>query len=71
MLARYIKIKLNVRCMDDVFLLNTGDSIYPIELQIKHTTDEARTASYRDIHLEIDSEERFRTIIYDKRDEFC
>jgi uncharacterized protein involved in high-affinity Fe2+ transport len=30
------------------------DGIYPIELEIKDTTDAARSASYLDIHLEID-----------------
>jgi hypothetical protein len=29
---------------------------YPIELEIKNTTDTDRSASYLDIHLEIDSE---------------
>ena len=46
------------------------DRIYPIELEIKDTTDIDRTASYLDLHLEIDSEGRFRMKLYDKRDEF-
>ena len=47
-------------------------NFYPIELEIKDTTDTdtARCASYLDIHLEIDSEERLRTKLYDKRDDF-
>jgi hypothetical protein len=44
------------------------DSIYTIELEIKDTTD--RSASYLDLHLEIDSERRFRTKLYDKKDYF-
>ena len=32
------------------------DRIYPIELEIKDTTDTDRSASYLDLHLEIDSE---------------
>ena len=44
------------------------DRIYPIELEIKATTDTDRSASYLDIHLEIDSEGRLRTKRYDKRD---
>jgi hypothetical protein len=36
------------------------DHIYPIELKIKDTTDTNRSASYLDLHLEIDSE-RSRT----------
>jgi hypothetical protein len=34
------------------------DRIYPIELEIKDTTDTDRSASYLDLHLEIDSEGR-------------
>jgi hypothetical protein len=44
------------------------DRIYPTELEIKHTTD--RSASYLDLHLEIDSEGWLRTKHYDKRDDF-
>ena len=46
------------------------DHIYPIELEIKDTTDTDRSASYLDLHLEIDSEGRLRTKLYDKRDDF-
>jgi hypothetical protein len=46
------------------------DRIYPIELEIKDTTDTERFATYLDLHLEIDSEERVRTKLYDKRDDF-
>jgi hypothetical protein len=62
------------RYIDDVLSLNNSrfgdfvDRIYPIELEIKDTTDTDRYASYLDIDLEIDSEGRFRTKIYDKRD---
>ena len=44
--------------------------IAPIELEIKDTTDTDRSASYLDLHLEIDSEGRLRTKLYDKRDDF-
>jgi hypothetical protein len=44
--------------------------IYPIELEIKDTTYTDRSASYLDLHLEIDSEGRLRTKLYDKRDDF-
>ena len=37
---------------------------------MKDTTDTARSASYIDIHLEIDNERRLRTNIYDKSDDF-
>ena len=41
------------------------DHIYPIDI-----TDTAKSASYLDLHLEIDSEGRLRTKPYDKRDDF-
>ena len=37
---------------------------------MKDTTDTDRSASYNDLHLEIDSEGRLRTKLYDKRDDF-
>jgi hypothetical protein len=46
------------------------DRIFPTELEIKDTTDTYRSASYLDLHLEIDSEGRLRTKLYDKRDNF-
>ena len=44
--------------------------IVSIELEIKDTTDEARSASYLDLHLEIDNEGRLRTKHYAKRYDF-
>ena len=38
----------------------------PIELEIKNSTDTAMSASYLDLHTEIDSEGRVRTKHYDK-----
>jgi hypothetical protein len=46
------------------------DCIYPIEIERKDITDTYRSASYLDLHLEIDSEVRLRTTLYDKRDYF-
>ena len=46
------------------------DRIYPIELEIKDTTDTDRSASYLDLHLEIHSEGLWKTKLYDKRDDF-
>ena len=46
------------------------DRIYPIELEIKDTTYTDRSASYHDLHLEIESEGRLRTKLYDKRDDY-
>ena len=58
--------------IDDVLsrLGDFVDSIYPIELGIRDTTNIDRSASYLDIHLKIDSEGRLRTKLYDKRDDF-
>ena len=59
------------RYIDDVLSLNNSrfgdfvDRIYPIELEIKDTTDTDRSASYLDLHLEIDSEGRLRTKLCD------
>jgi hypothetical protein len=64
------------RSLYDVLSLNNCrfgdffDRIYSIELEIKNTTDTYRSASYLDIPLEIDSEGRLRTKLYDKRDDF-
>jgi hypothetical protein len=64
------------RYIDDVLSLNNSrfrdfvDRIYSIELEIKDTTDTDMSASYLDIHLEIDNEGRLRTKLYDKRHDF-
>ena len=73
-LARSINFKF--RNIDDVLLLTNSrfgdfvDRIYPIELEIKDTTNTGRSASYLDLHLEIDSEGWLRTKLSDKRDDF-
>jgi hypothetical protein len=46
------------------------DRIYPIENEAKGTTATDRSASFHDLHLEIDSEARLRMKLYDKRDDF-
>ena len=49
------------RYIDDVLLLNNlifggyVKRIYPIELEIKDTTDTFKSASYLDLHLEINN----------------
>ena len=68
-LARSINITF--RYIDNVLSLNNSrfrdfvDSIYPIELEIKDTTDTDRSASYIDLLLDIDSEGWLRTKLYD------
>jgi len=67
---------LTFRYIDDVLSLNNSrfgnfvDRIYPIELEIKDTTYTDSSASYLDLHLEIDREGWLRTKLYDKRDHF-
>jgi hypothetical protein len=62
--------------IDGVLSLNNSrfgdfvDRTYPIELEINDTIDTDRSASYLELHLEIDSEGRLRTKHYDKRDAF-
>ena len=61
------------RYIDDVLSLNNSrfggfvDRIYPIDLEIKDITYTDISAAYLDLHLEIDSEGRLRTKIYDKK----
>jgi hypothetical protein len=40
------------------------------KLEVKDTTDTDMSASYLDLYLEIDSEGRLRTKLYDTRDDF-
>jgi hypothetical protein len=63
------------RHIDDVLSLNNSrfgdfiDRIYPIELETKDTTDTDKSASYLDLHLEIDSEGQLKRILRKKRDD--
>jgi hypothetical protein len=62
--------------IDDVLSLNNSrfgnfvNRIYLIEIEIKDTIDTDRSASYLDLHFEIDSEGRLPTRLYHKRDDF-
>jgi hypothetical protein len=64
---RYIN---DVRSLNNYRFGDFVDRIYNIELEIKDTTNTYRSASYIDLHLEIDNTERLRTKLYDKRDYF-
>jgi hypothetical protein len=44
--------------------------LYPDEIEIKDTTESDKSASYLDILLDIDSNGRLITSVYDKRDDF-
>ena len=57
----------------NMYYLNFGDYvelIYPIELEIKDTTDTVKSASYLHLHLEMDNEGRLKTQLNDKGDNF-
>ena len=58
------------RCINNSKFGDYVECIYPIELEIKDTTDTVKTASYLDLHLEIDNEGRLKTKLYDKGDDF-
>ena len=59
---------LSFRYIYDVLLLincsfgDFVDRIYPIELEIKYSTDTDRLASYLNLHLEIDNEVKNETL---------
>ena len=71
-----ISFNFTFRCIDGVLTLNSSkfgdyvERIYPIELEIKDTTDTVKSASYFDLHLKIDNECQLKTKLYDKRDDF-
>jgi hypothetical protein len=62
--------------IDDVLSINNHNFhnyvllIYPHELEIKDTTESDKSASYLDILLNIDSNGRLTTLLYDKHDDF-
>ena len=61
--------------IDDVLSFNNLmfsehlDQIYPTELEIKETTNSKEFASYLDLFLETDQENKIVSKIYDKRDD--
>jgi len=63
---RYINVVLS---LSNSKLGDFLDRIYPTDHEIKDSTDTARSASYLDLHLEIDNEGRLRTKLYDERDD--
>ena len=46
------------------------DYLYPVELEIKDTTDADHQASYLDLDLSYDRDKRLQVKLYDKRDDF-
>jgi hypothetical protein len=68
--------KFRYMYVDDVFSINNHNfhnyvnMIYLDELEIKDTTEFDKSASYLDILLNIDSNGRLTTSLYDKRGDF-
>ena len=68
-----VSLYFTFRYIDDVLSLNKSkfgdyvERIYPIELEIKDTTDTVKSASYLDLHLEIDNEGRLKKNFTTKR----
>ena len=64
------------RYIDDVLSINNPDfdnylgQMYPVELEIKDTTESNTSASYLDLLLSIERDGQLRTSLYDKRDDF-
>ena len=64
------------RYIDDVLSINNQEfenylgQMYPVELEIKDTTESNTSASYLDLLLSIGKDGQLHTSIYDKRDDF-
>ena len=64
------------RYIDDVFFIKNKDfenylgQMYPVELEIKDTTESNTSASYLDLLLSIGRDGQLHTSIYDKCDDF-
>ena len=62
-----LSFNFTFRYIDDVFSLNNSkfgyyvECIYPIELEIKETTKTVKSASYFDLHQELDNEGWLKT----------
>ncbi|KAK3093854.1 hypothetical protein FSP39_021096 [Pinctada imbricata] len=75
---RYLASDVNFTCryIDDVLTINNPkfadylSSIYPLELEVKETTETNNSASYLDIMLSYDTDGHMNTSLYDKRDDF-
>ena len=64
------------RYIDDVLSINNSEfenylgQMYPVELEVKDTTESNTSASYLDLLLSIGRGGQLHTSIYDKRDDF-
>ena len=70
------RFNFTYRYIDDVLSINNSEfqnylgQMYPVELEIKETTESATTASYLDLLLSIGKDGQLHTSLYDKRDDF-
>ena len=70
------RFNFTYRYIDDVLSINNPefenylDQMYPVELEIKETTESNTSASYLDLFLSIGRNGQLHTSIYDKRDDF-
>ena len=70
------RFNFTYRYIDDVLSINNSEfqnylsQIYPVELEIKETTESSTTASYLDLLLSIGKDGQLHTSLYDKRDDF-
>ena len=70
------RFNFTYRYIDGVLSINNPEfenylgQMYPIELEIKDTTESNTSASYLDLHLSIGRDGQLHTSIYDKRDDF-
>ena len=70
------RFNFTYRYIDDILSINNPDfenylgQMYPVELEIKDTTESNTSASYLDLLLSIGRDGQLHTSIYDKRDDF-
>ena len=62
--------KNDVLSLKNYMFCNFVDTIYTTDIEIKDTTDTARSTSYVYLIIDIDSEGPLRAKLYDKSDEF-
>ena len=75
-LASRFKFTYRYMYIDDVLSINLPEFVnylgqmYPVELEVKDTTESNTSASYLDLLLSIGRGSQLHTSIYDKRDDF-
>jgi hypothetical protein len=75
---KYLAVAFNstFRNIDDVLSINNNyfhfyvNSIYPNELEIKDSTECSKSASYLDVLVKLYTNDKLKTQLYDKQDDF-